>query len=51
MSYEAVLTRPEQLEKTGLNAREANAILDVLAANGPAGRFAISLAAAARGLA
>jgi putative PIN family toxin of toxin-antitoxin system len=32
LEYEAVLTRPEQLEKTGLNARETNAILDAVAA-------------------
>jgi putative PIN family toxin of toxin-antitoxin system len=32
LEYEAVLTRPEQLAKTGLNARETNAILDALAA-------------------
>ena len=31
LEYEAVLTRPEQLEKTGLTAPETNAILDALA--------------------
>jgi putative PIN family toxin of toxin-antitoxin system len=32
LEYEAVLTRPEQLEKTGLNARETNVVLDALTA-------------------
>lgn len=32
LEYEAVLTRPGQLEKTGLTADERNAILDALAA-------------------
>jgi len=32
LEYEAVATRPEQLEKTGLSASETNAILDALVA-------------------
>jgi putative PIN family toxin of toxin-antitoxin system len=32
LEYEAVLTRPEQLEQTGLTVKETNAILDALAA-------------------
>ena len=32
LEYEAVLTRPEQLKRTGLTVRETNAILDALAA-------------------
>lgn len=32
LEYEAVLTRPELLEMTGLTAEETNAILDALAA-------------------
>ena len=31
LEYEAVLTRPEQLEETGLTIRETGAILDALA--------------------
>ena len=31
IEYEAVLTRPEHLEPSGLNAMEVNAILDALA--------------------
>jgi len=32
MEYEAVLTRPEQLEATGLSADETSAVLDALSA-------------------
>ncbi len=32
LEYEAVLTRPEQLEKTGLDVDETNTVLDALAA-------------------
>ena len=32
LEYEAVLTRPEHLERSGLTVREINAILDALAA-------------------
>ncbi len=32
LEYEAVLTRPEQLNETGLTAEESNAVLDALAA-------------------
>jgi len=31
LEYEAVLTRPDQLSKTGLNIEETNAVLDALA--------------------
>ena len=32
LEYEAVLTRPEHLEKTGLSVKETDAVLDALAA-------------------
>ena len=32
LEYEAVLTRPEQLDETGLTAKETNAVLDALSA-------------------
>jgi predicted nucleic acid-binding protein len=32
LEYEAVLTRPEQLEETGLTAQDTNAVLDAIAA-------------------
>ena len=32
LEYEAVLTRPEHLEQTGLSVEEVNAVLDALAA-------------------
>jgi hypothetical protein len=39
VEYEAVLTRPEQLDQTGLTATETNEILDAIAAVGRAFRI------------